>query len=102
MDEITWKDLKATGTQMQTGKGVQPSAAKEGFSFQDFLKDSLQEVNDLQNEADAAIRQLAQGKTQDIHRTMVMVEKADLSFQLMMKVRNKLLEAYHEMMRMQV
>jgi flagellar hook-basal body complex protein FliE len=68
-------------------------------SFKELLESSLKEVNALQNKADDAISELAQGRTHDLHRTMVMIEKANLSFKLMMKVRNKLLEAYQEIMR---
>jgi len=41
-------------------------------------------------------------ETQDIHNTMIAIEKADLTFQLMMQVRNKIISAYEEIMRMQV
>ncbi len=42
------------------------------------------------------------GETQDLHTTMIAVQKADLSFQMMMQVRNKIVQAYQEIMRMQV
>jgi flagellar hook-basal body complex protein FliE len=76
-----------------------PKEKAEG-SFQGILSKSLKEVNELQNQAEKAIRDLAQGRETDLHRTMVLIEKADLSFRLMMKVRKKLLDAYQEIMRM--
>jgi flagellar hook-basal body complex protein FliE len=71
-------------------------------SFGEVLKDSLAQVNSLQHEADAAIHSLATGGTATLHDTMLAVEKAELSFRLMMQVRNKIVDAYQEVLRMQV
>jgi len=71
-------------------------------SFTEALEDSIEKVNKLQNDADQAVQELMVGKTKDIHNTMIALEKADVSFQMMMKVRGKILEAYEEVMRMQV
>ena len=75
--------------------------AKEG-SFGDVLKSSLAEVNRLQKQADAAITELAKGDKVSLHETMIAMEQADVSFKLMMEVRNKIVEAYQEIMRIQV
>ncbi len=97
-------DFKIQGTKGAANTGTitkTPQSKTSGASsFKEVLSRSLKEVNDLQNEAELAIRDLAQGKHGDLHRTMVLIEKADLSFRLMMRVRNKLLEAYQEIMRM--
>lgn len=74
----------------------------EGPTFSDMLKDSIEEVNDLKIEADAAIVNLATGKSGDIQGTILALEKADVSFKLMMEVRNKIVSAYQELMRTQV
>jgi len=71
-------------------------------SFGQVLKDSLAQVNHLQHEADGAIHELASGGTATLHDTMLTIEKAELSFRLMMQVRNKIVEAYQEVLRMQV
>lgn len=71
-------------------------------SFADTLKGSIQEVNNLQINADRAIQELGTGETRNIHETMILLEKADISFRLMMEVRNKLMDAYREIMRTQV
>lgn len=73
-----------------------------GIDFSDILKDSIKGVNDAQLEADSAVQQVLNGETKDIHETMVTLQKADVSLKLMMEVRNKLLEAYQEIMRTQV
>ena len=76
------------------------SSKKENFA--DLLTKSLEEVNKLQNEADKAIEELATGEVKDIHGTMLALKKADISLQLMMQVRNKIIDAYQEIMRMQI
>lgn len=83
---------------------VPPSSGNkvEGSSFKDVLKDSVSEVQRLQNEADATIRQLVAGEIKDVTQAMVAIEKADVSFHTMMAVRNKIVAAYEEVMRMQV
>lgn len=71
-------------------------------SFGEILENSISEVNMRQIEADNASRELAVGNNKDIHQTMISLEKADISFQLMMQVRNKIVAAYEEIMHMQI
>lgn len=71
-------------------------------SFGSMLKSHLTEVNHLQNEADTSVQKLASGQNKDIHNTMIAMEKSGVAFQLTMQVRNKMLEAYQEVMRMQI
>jgi flagellar hook-basal body complex protein FliE len=56
----------------------------------------------MQGQADEAISNLVAGRTKNIHETMLAIERADSSLKLMMQVRNKILDAYKEIMRMQV
>jgi flagellar hook-basal body complex protein FliE len=81
--------------------GAKPAAGKSP-SFGEVLKDSLKQVNSLQEEADASIQSLATGGAASLHDTMLAIQKAELSFKLMMQVRNKIVEAYQEVIRMQV
>lgn len=70
--------------------------------FSHHLKSALGEVGELQEKADQAIQQMVgQGKG-DLQETMIALEKADVSFRLMMQIRNKVLDAYQEIIRMQV
>jgi flagellar hook-basal body complex protein FliE len=71
-------------------------------SFGKVLLQSIEQVNQLQHEADASARDLATGKQNDIHQTMIAVEKASVSFELLMQIRNKVLSAYDKIMRTQV
>ncbi|MDL1956460.1 MAG: flagellar hook-basal body complex protein FliE [Candidatus Desulfofervidus auxilii] len=80
---------------------VKNIAEKKDSSFGEILKTYLQKVNAEQKIADEMINRFLAGEA-DIHQVMIALEKAELSFQLMMQVRNKLIEAYHEIMRMQI
>ena len=70
--------------------------------FSDMLNQSISDVNRLQLEADQAVKDFTLGKSSGIHETMIALEKADISFQLLMQVRNKLISAYEVIMRTQV
>jgi flagellar hook-basal body complex protein FliE len=74
----------------------------DSVSFGEVLSDAMQGVNKAQLESNEQIQQMLSGDIQDVHSAMIAVQKADLSFQMMMQVRNKLIDAYQEIMRMQV
>ena len=69
-------------------------------SFEQMLQQSLSNVNQLQLEADKAVAVLATGQEQDLHNTMITMEKADIAFRLLMQIRNKVISAYETIMRM--
>jgi flagellar hook-basal body complex protein FliE len=77
-------------------------AKKSTTSFGDVLKDSIKKVGELEKDANTQAERLTRMENQDVHNTMIAIEKADLSFQLMMQIRNKIINAYEEIMRMQV
>jgi flagellar hook-basal body complex protein FliE len=80
----------------------QRSAPAEGeVSFGQWLNQSLENVNQLQQQAGAAARELTTGETKDIHGTMISMQKADIATSLMIEVRNKVIAAYDEIKRMQ-
>ncbi len=96
--------IKGIGTDVQSildSKSV-TKKSDDNNSFAEMLKGSVAKVNTIQNEADQAVQDLLTGKDQNIHQVMIAVEKANLSFQMMMQVRNKLITAYEEIMRTQV
>ncbi len=80
----------------------QPSAASGAPSFRDLLNQAIAEVDQAHKISDQQIQGVLSGEVQDVHSAMIAMQKADLSFQMMMQVRNKLIDAYHEVMRMQV
>ncbi len=71
-------------------------------SFSDFLKDALKNLNNLQVEADSAAKGLLSGEVSDIHKTMIILEKANLNLRLAVQIRNKIIQAYEEIIRMQI
>lgn len=77
-----------------------PGGAPGEPSFGDLLKEALQEVNQAQSAAEGEARNLMTGDGADMHSAILAVQKADVSFQMMMAVRSKLIDAYREVMRM--
>ncbi len=96
--------IKGIGSNIQTILDTKEITKKDdaGSSFSEMLKGSIEKVNTMQKEADLAVQDLLAGKDQNIHQVMIAVAKANLSFQLMMKVKNKIINAYEEVMRTQV
>ena len=74
--------------------------SKDDSSFNDILTKSLKEVNSAQIKSINALNSLVAGKTENIHETMIQMQKASISFQMMMEVRNKLVDAYNEIIKM--
>ncbi|WP_298439841.1 flagellar hook-basal body complex protein FliE [Geobacter sp.] len=67
-----------------------------------FFNELVNKVNDLQMKADGAVQNLATGESRGLHEVMIAMEKSSISFQFLTQVRNKAVDAYNEMMRMQV
>lgn len=94
IDHPAWNLISPSGSQE---KSEHPSV-----SFGKMFKDYLQDVQSSQLKANQAIDDLASGRNTDIHNTMIAMEKASISFKLLMETRNKILSAYETIMRMQV
>jgi len=77
-------------------------SAPKTESFSQFLSRSIDEVNDMLGAADKSARDLASGKSENLHDAMITMEKAETAFKLLVQVRNKVIDAYQEVMRMQV
>ncbi|HTY39064.1 MAG TPA: flagellar hook-basal body complex protein FliE [Bacteroidota bacterium] len=71
-------------------------------SFGDTLNQAIADVNGLQQEAGKAVEKMVTGESTDLHDVMIAVEKARTSFDLLMEIRNKTIDVYREIMRMQV
>jgi flagellar hook-basal body complex protein FliE len=71
-------------------------------SFDTIFTDALKKVDIAQKESQAMTSKLITGEVQDIHQVMIASQKASLSLQLTVQVRNKMIESYQEIMRMQV
>ena len=73
-----------------------------GKSFGDFLAESISKVNGMQQESNMAMQKLASGDSQNLHETLLAVERADIAFRQMNQVRMKVIDAYKEIMKMQI
>jgi flagellar hook-basal body complex protein FliE len=71
----------------------------EGSGFLDTLHSAVNQVSQLQSEADTQVASMLNGNGQDVHSAMIAVEKANLTFELMVQVRNKIISAYQEVSR---
>lgn len=71
-------------------------------TFTEAIKKAVSEVNNLSNEADKLAVSLASGDVEDVHKAMIAMQKAKLALDFTIQVRNKVIEAYQEIMRMQV
>lgn len=71
----------------------------KGLSFAETLKGYLREVSELEKEADRQVRELAQNRTTNVHDVMLAVEEANLALDLLIEIRNRLMETYHELSR---
>ena len=80
----------------------QPDPASKTPSFMEHLEAGIDNVNVVQKHADKKATDLATGKEENIHETMLAASHAELSFNLMVQIRNKALEAYQEVMRMPI
>ena len=84
--------------------GVSPlkEVSKQGAGFGEVLKKAVESVNAMQHEAGRLEEAVAHGENVNIHQAVIAGQKAGLSFNFLMQVRNKMVEAYQEIMRMQV
>ena len=93
-------------TEMRPGVRIGQNAKTEGpsgvhKSFSEFLEAQIEDVNDTQIQADKAVASVATGRSHNLHEMMIALDRADVNFRLATKVRNKVVEAYQEIMRMQ-
>jgi len=84
------------------GVGSSPDASSSGNSFLDAIGNALGQLNTQVNGADAAMAQFAAGGSADIHTVMLELQQASIGLKTGIAVRDKLLEAYQELMRIQV
>ena len=91
----TFSDMKTLKAQSLQTKG-----GETGFA--NTLNQAIKEVDRLQKDADVKTQQLATGESKNVADVMIATEKADIALRLMVQVRNKVINAYNEIMKMQV
>ena len=94
--------IKEIGNAINAGNSSQTKAVKSesGGSFDTVINEAINKVSQVQEDVEKAVSELSSGG--DITSAVLAIEKADMSFQLMVEIRNKLLSTYEEIMRMQV
>ena len=101
MDPLNLNPLSSPKALPDLGQ-IGAEETQEGVNFSDILKSALQEVDAAQHNAEQEVRNLMTGESTDMHSAILAVQKADVSFQMMMAVRGKLIDAYRTVMQMQM
>ena len=94
-------DLQGLSSAPGVAKGAQANAAG-GPSFKETLQSFLKDVNEMQAKADQSIQRMAAGEITDVHQVMASVQEANVSFNMMMEIRNKVVDAYNEILRLRL
>ena len=94
--------LSTTGIQLPLDLEPTTAAPPASNSFSSMLGQMVSEVNNQQNASAQAVSALQSGKSIPLHQAVIAMEEANVSFQLMVEVRNRLLDSYKEIMQMQV
>lgn len=85
-----------------TGRTDLDPVGSEGVGFKDLLAEEISKVNEQMLHADRAMSDLVAGRSGNVHETMIAMQKANVSFRMLLQVRNKVIKAYEEVMRTQV
>jgi flagellar hook-basal body complex protein FliE len=100
IDKISIANQPLVTNGLHSKKISTPNEAHQAFST--MLKNAINNVNDAQNKSDEMTVKLAKGENVDLHQVMISAEKASVTMAATMEIRNKVIEAYQEVMRMQV
>lgn len=100
MNINTVNQVSSLTTQATTAKTSSPFEAQESFAT--ILKDSLEKVNETQIQSDEMTQKLINGDDVELHDVMISAQKANITLQATLEVRNKAVEAYQEIMRMNI
>lgn len=98
-------NVGATGSSplgMRAPEGLSKLSGERSISFGDTVRNAVESLNSQQKSAEQEIARAVTGESIDLHQTIIALQSADLNFQFGLQVRNKLVGAYEEVMRMQV
>lgn len=95
LSRLTMPAAPARGDAGAVGGGAAPD-------FKQFLNEQIRQVNALQNDATVAVEDLATGKRDDLEGVIIATQKADIAFQMLLQVRNRVMEAYDEIKQIRV
>ncbi len=86
----------------KTNRNAQNKSEGTAKDFGETISDFIKGVNTLQKDAGKEVREVIEGRSENLHQAMAKMEEAKISFQLMLEIRNKLMESYKELQRTQV
>ena len=96
-------NVKPIFSDLPLSLGSKPTGSQEDKTrFGALLKDAISTVNDLSKKSDMEIQKIITGESDELHTAVIAMQRADVSFQMMMQVRNKIVQAYQEVLRMPV
>lgn len=81
---------------------IKPAGQTGGAAFQEVLSNAIQGVEAIGNQASASVERFLSGEGEELHTTIMAAQRAELSFDLFLQMRNKAVSAYQEIMRMQM
>ena len=81
---------------------ISPAGGSSGGAFRDVLSTAIQTVESSTNNASASVERFLSGEGEELHTTVLATQKAELSFEMFLQMRNKVVSAYQEIMRMQM
>lgn len=102
LDTGSIRDSKSLSIENSPASSSTNATGEASKSFADTLTDAIGSVNELQKTSDKKMQELATGKTDNVADVMIAAEKADIALKVMVQVRNKIIDAYQEIMKMQV
>ena len=104
MNQISNINIAASSpsTAGRTPLGQAPGAGVQGSEFKNLLLEGLDQVNQIQVDADQAVQQLFTGGEADPAEVLTAVQKADMAFRMMIQIRNKLVDAYQEIQNIRI
>lgn len=97
MTDMLIRGIGSVGSVSPAGGAAKPGGAA---GFDDLLKDALGKISQVQKDTETAVKELTSGG--DVTSAIIAMEKADMTFQTMVEVRNRLIDAYQEVMRMSI
>lgn len=105
MEPISFNALKLTSSQAEMSPELMPKQAvgktEDGMSFRDLMGRMIDEVDHLQKKSDSATEDLIAGRRNDVHNVAMMMDESGVAFDLLLQIRNKMVEGFKEISRMQ-
>jgi flagellar hook-basal body complex protein FliE len=102
MDPIQLRGLQSLKDVEIAPRSLETRSERPDTSFADLLSRAVDSVDDAMKISDQKVEDFISGKSENVHDVMISMQRAQLSFQMMVEMRNKAIEAYHELSRMQI